>query len=301
MPLLIGFLTFVTVSLLLYEWLRPKPNRVRDRIVAGGKQPDIREAHLEEPFGRRIMQPIAAKVGRGVARLLPHNFVRRIDRMLVMADEPWSLWGFLSTWLVVAIGAVALWFWIVTSNPDFTPLQIFTLAIALIPFPVMIPYAMLRRRVKNRQRAIMRALPDALDLLTTCVEAGLGVDSAFALVTEQSEGPLSESFALYLKEVGLGRTRKDALANVAERTGVPDLVALSAAINQGEELGTTMGDVLRRQAADLRILRRQRIQEAAQRAPVLMTIPLASCFLPAMIAVVVIPSGLNLVRFFNDF
>jgi tight adherence protein C len=95
----------------------------------------------------------------------------------------------------------------------------------------------------------------------------------------------------------LGRARRDALKYAADRTGVQDLITLAAAINQGEELGTTMGDVMRRQAKELRTLRRQRIQEAAQRAPVKMTIPLATCFLPAMAAIVVVPSILNLLNF----
>jgi tight adherence protein C len=139
-----------------------------------------------------------------------------------------------------------------------------------------------------------------MDLLSTSVEAGLGVDAAFALVTQKTSGPLTEAFALYLRQVGLGRGRQDALVYVAERTGVPDLIGIANTVNQGEELGTPLGDVLRRQAEDLRAARRQRAQIAAQRAPVLMTIPMALCFLPAMGAVVVVPSILTLFRFVGD-
>ncbi|MGE5597575.1 MAG: type II secretion system F family protein, partial [Hyphomicrobiales bacterium] len=213
---------------------------------------------------------------------------------------PWSLGGFLTTWaLSIALG-VAFYLWVVLSAGSLTPLQMFAFGIAFLPFPVLIPYAVLRRRVKNRTTKITRGLADALDLLTTCVEAGMGVDAAFALVTERTEGPLSETFSAYLRQVGLGRSRRDALTYVADRTGVEDLIQLAAAINQGEELGTTLGDVLRHQAKELRAIRKQRAQEAAQRAPVLMTIPLALCFLPAMGAVVVVPSILNLINFIQD-
>src|SRR5690606_32122903 len=117
---------------------------------------------------------------------------------------------------------------------------------------------------------------------------------------EKTEGPLSDTFALYLRQVGLGRARQDALLYVAERSGVPDLIGIAHSVNQGDELGTPLGDVLRRQAEELRLARRQRAQVAAQRAPVLMTIPLALCFLPAMVAVVIVPSIMNLINFVGD-
>jgi tight adherence protein C len=153
--------------------------------------------------------------------------------------------------------------------------------------------------VKNRQKAITRSLPDSLDLLVTGVEAGLGVDAAFAMVTEKTGGPLAEAFTSYLRQVGLGRPRRDAFADIAERTGVMDLIRVAAAIAQAEQMGATLGDVLRVQAEDLRTLRRQRAEEAAQRAPVLMTIPMSLCFLPAMGAVVIVPSILNVMDFLH--
>jgi tight adherence protein C len=239
------------------------------------------------------------RVGGALAQVLPHNLIRKVDRMLVMGGEPWSRAAFLTVWLAVATGGVLFWLWVV-SGTGASPLQTIVLAIPCALFPALLPYARLRQVVLNRQKAIIRSLPDGLDLLTASVEAGLGSDSAFALVADQTSGPLSEAFALYLREIGLGRARHDALRYAADRTGVDDLVALAAAINQGEELGTTMGDVMRRQARELRLLRRQRIQAAAQRAPVLMTIPLATCFLPAMGAIVIVPSILNLLNFIEQ-
>jgi tight adherence protein C len=100
-----------------------------------------------------------------------------------------------------------------------------------------------------------------------------------------------------LRQASLGRSRAEALVSVAEKTGVQDFITLAAAINQGEELGTSLGDVLRRQAEDLRALRAQRAREQAQKMPVWMTIPLVFCFLPAMGAVIVVPSILNLIDF----
>jgi tight adherence protein C len=220
--------------------------------------------------------------------------------MLIHANEPWSLTGFLTVWAaVVALGIAALAY-IAASNESISALQMTSIAALVVPMTVLAPYGLLRRRARARQKAIVRALPDAMDLLVTSVEAGLGVDAAFAMVTEKTEGPLSDSFSLYLRQIGLGRSRQEALAYVAERTGVPDLISLATSVSQGEELGTTLGDVLRTQSHELRLARRQRAQEAAQRAPVLMTIPLALCFLPAMGAVIVVPSVMNLFNFVGD-
>lgn len=301
MLFLIALLIFAAVSLGAFEVLRPKPDVLRRRIgVDGAVGPEEPRDRTAGSLLGRTLRPGFAQVGRLLARLLPTRWVRGVNRMLIMANEPWSLWGFLSAWaLAVALGVLTV-FYIASSGEGVSATQLFGISMLIIPFAVLIPYALLRNRVKKRQKAIVRALPDAMDLLVTSVEAGMGVDSAFALVVEKTEGPLSETFALYLRQIGLGRRREDALINVAERTGVDDLIAIAFAVNQGEELGTPLGDVLRFQAQELRTIRRQRAEAAAQRAPVLMTIPLALCFLPAMVAVVIVPSILNLVRFVGD-
>lgn len=296
---LVFLMVFATVSLLSWELLRPKENAVSRRILGDGPVM-TRERRLSGSFTSRNVAPVLRRTGQRIGKILPQNFVRSIDHMLEMADEPWSLPGFLVSWALVAASGAALFSWIVTSNGTITPVQIFVLAVGLLPFPLLIPYAVLRRRVKNRQGRIIRALPDAMDLLVTCVEAGMGIDAAFGLVTERTIGPLSETFALYLRQVGLGRSRREALAYVSARTGVQDLVGLASSIIQGEELGTSMGDVLRRQAEDLRALRSQRARERAQRAPVLMTIPLVIFFLPAMGAIIVVPAIIHLTDFVGD-
>jgi tight adherence protein C len=125
----------------------------------------------------------------------------------------------------------------------------------------------------------------------------LVVDAAFALVAEKISGPLADTFGSYLRQVGLGRARRDAFADVAERTGVVDLVRVAGAVAQSEQIGGTLADVLRLQAEELRVIRRQRAQEAAQPAPILMTIPTTLCFLPATASVVIVPSILNLMEY----
>lgn len=298
MLFVIALLTFAAVALGAFEVLRPRPDILRRRLNLDGSPGDAEaRPRVHGSLPGRTLGPVVARAGRLLARLLPTRWIRGVDHMLVMADEPWSLWGFLFTWaLAVAVGVLLL-LYIGSSSRTISSTQLFAIGVLVVPLAVLSPYAVLRNRVKRRQKAIIRALPDAMDLLVTSVEAGMGIDAAFALVVEKTEGPLAQTFSLYLRQVGLGRSREDALVHVALRTGVPDLIAIAHAVNQGEQLGTPLGDVLRRQAEELRQLRWQRAQMAAQRAPVLMTIPLALCFLPAMVAVVVVPSVMNLIRF----
>jgi tight adherence protein C len=291
---LIFLLIFGSVSLVSWQLLRPREDVVGRRL---GVTPTIAQTGPRTPLPRRVARGLTRKLGRLAARLLPQNFVRDIDAWLVKANEPWPLVGFLGAWAASAVFGVLMVIWFATSVENMTFLRLFVIAMTILPLFGLLPFMILRRRAINRQQKIIRSLPDALDLLVTCVEAGMGIDAAIALVVEKTDGPLSETFSRYLKEVGLGLSRRAALTRISERTGVPQLMGLAAAINQGEELGTPLADVLRLQSEDLRADRRERAQSAAQRAPVLMTIPLVVCFMPAMGAVVVVPSILNLVRF----
>jgi pilus assembly protein TadC len=291
---IIFLLIFGSVSLVAWQLLLPREDVVGRRLGVSGT---TTQTAPRTPLPQRMARGLVRKLGRVAARLLPQNFVREIDVLLVKANEPWPLVGFLGAWAAFVVMGILLVLWFATSIEGITVVRLFVLAFAILPIFGLLPFMILRRRALNRQRAIIRSLPDALDLLVTCVEAGMGIDAAIALVVEKTEGPLSETFSQYLKEVGLGLSRRAALTRLSERTGVPQLMGLAAAINQGEELGTPLADVLRLQSEDLRADRRERAQTAAQRAPVLMTIPLVLCFMPAMGAVVVVPSILNLMDF----
>jgi len=289
---LIAVFAFGAIALPTWELLRAKEDPIARRL-------GISAESAGEAVAIPRRRPISAAIQRGrqaLPGLLPARFVRRIQHMLVMANEPWPLPVFLSTWaMIVAFGLLFVLY--VSLVRDVTLGQVFSLSVAILPACILGPYAVLRRRVLNRQKAIIRALPDALDLLVTCVEAGMGIDAAFAVVVSKTDGPLAESFSFYLKQAGLGLSRRQALTDVSQRSGVKDLIGLATSVNRGEELGTTLGDVLRVQAEDLRAERRDRAHSAAQRAPVLMTIPLVVCFMPAMAAVVIVPSILNLINF----
>jgi tight adherence protein C len=297
MLFVIGVTIFAAVAVAVWGLFHPRENVLSRRLQPASPAQTVKDRSLEGNLVQRVVAPIISKVGRILARTLPQNAVRRLDQMLVMAGEPMSTPVYLTFWTGLALFGGLLLSFIVISRPDISPLQLMGIGLPLLGLTAGGPYLILNRRVRNRQQSIIRALPDALDLLVTCMEAGLGVDAAFAKVTEKTAGLLSEAFSLYLKQVGLGRGRRDALTYVAERTGVKELVRLASAVTQGESVGASLGGVLRTQAEDLRISRRQRAQQTAQRAPVLMTIPLVLCFMPAMGIVIMTPSILNLIRF----
>lgn len=295
------FLTvFASLGLGVWMAVRPRSSVVSRRLLEPSSQLPTRERRLEGGFLRRVIAPTFVKAGNHAAAILPQNTIRGIDRLLIAANEPWSLPAFLGAWMATIAGGVALVIYFAMNQSALTGLQLSVVAALVMFFVAIGPYAMVRGRAKRRQKLIVRALPDGLDLLVTCVEAGMGADAAFATVTDRTDGPLSDAFSLYLRDVGLGRTRREALQSAADRTGVEDLIDLAVSVNRAEELGTTLGDVLRIQARQLRETRRTRAQEAAQKAPVKMTIPLALCFLPAMGSVIVVPTIINLISFFND-
>src|SRR5262249_55162752 len=156
-------------------------------------------------------------LGGVFSQALPINLVHRVERMLVQAGQPMTPSTFFTIWATFAGMGVFLGFVFALKASGI--LVLYGLAIAF--FSAILPSVFLRRGAARRRREIERSLPDALDLLLTAVEAGLGIDAAFAVVTERSKGPLGEIFTDYLRQVGLGRSRRDALSEVANNCGVP--------------------------------------------------------------------------------
>jgi tight adherence protein C len=149
---------------------------------------------------------------------------------------------------------------------------------------------MLSSRIKRRQQAIVRALPDALDLLVICVEAGVGFDQAMGKVYEKWDNELSIAFGRVLREIQLGKPRREALRDMSRRMDVPDVTAFIAAIVQADQLGVSMSKILRVQSDQMRVKRRQRAQEKAHQAPVKMMIPMVFLIFPSIWIVLLGPS-----------
>jgi len=154
----------------------------------------------------------------------------------------------------------------------------------------LLPGMWLGRQIKARKHNILKALPDALDLLTISVEAGLAFDLALTRVADKWDNELSKEFKRALTDTRLGRSRRDALKEMAQRTGVEDVQTFVAAIIQAEQLGVSIGKILRIQSDQMRIRRRQRAEEAAHKAPILMLIPMAFLIFPSLFVVILGPA-----------
>ncbi len=162
------------------------------------------------------------------------------------------------------------------------------------------PNAWLSRRIKERQLELTNALPDALDMLTIAVEAGLSFDQGMGEIVARWQNELSREFRRVLNAIGMGTSRREALEQFRDRTEVPDIVSFVVAVNHAEDLGTSLGDVLNVQSAEMRIRRRQRAQEKAMKVPVKMMIPMVLFIFPAMFAVILGPAVPRIVRAFGS-
>jgi len=177
--------------------------------------------------------------------------------------------------------------------------KVMVITVCLLVAGLYIPSAFVSNRMRNRQRAVQESFPDALDMLMVCVEAGLGLDSAFTRVGSQmaSAHPvLSEEFALVSLELRAGKSREAAMRNFAERIGTTEITSFVVLLIQSDQLGTSVAQTLRVQAEEMRIKRMLRAEEKAHMLPVKLSIPLVLCLLPSMIAVAVLPGIIRIIR-----
>ncbi len=159
-----------------------------------------------------------------------------------------------------------------------------------------LPELWVQSRISRRQKEVRKAMPDALDLLTICVEAGLGFDAAMGKVHEKWENELSLIFGRVLREMQLGKLRRDALRDMSERVGIAEMTSFVAAIIQSEQLGVSMSNVLRIQSDGMRVKRRQLAEEEAQKAPIKMLFPMAILIFPSLMIILLGPAALLLLR-----
>jgi tight adherence protein C len=215
-----------------------------------------------------------------------------------MAGNPGDLR--VADWLgikvISAIAFAILFFLVFTFLLGTDPVIGVLLGVAGIAFGYIAPEFWLGRRVRGRQHAILLQIPDALDLLTISVRAGLGFDAALAKVVEKLKGPLSDEFRRALAEVRVGKSRREALRDIIPRTEVPPLTNFIGAIIQAETLGVSISKVLQVQSEQLRIERRQRAEEQAAKAPIKMLFPLVGCIFPSLFIVILGPAIILIVK-----
>jgi tight adherence protein C len=259
--------------------------------------PNLREQKLQEGFSARIVVPIFSAAGRISRRVTPIDARERLAKKLQLAGSPqgWDAERVLAFKVIGAVSAFILGVFIAGMIHPAPFIAIVLLA--LLTFAGFVaPDSILNRQVEERQREILKTLSDTLDLLTISVEAGLSLNAAIAQVVQNVPGVLSSEFARMLQEIQLGVPRSEAFRHLAERTDVEELNAFALAMIQADVFGVSIASVLRTQAQQLRIKRRQRAEGKAQQTPVKIVFPLILCVMPALFVVIVGPGAIRIVQ-----
>ena len=293
-----GAITLIVIGMRETRGDDPLQERLAEYAMRG-QSATLEEIELSQPISERVIFPLARKFGQFAVKFTPQNALQNTAHRLELAGNPRGVdptlfWAsrFLAA---ILIGGLIL-FLMSIGLPTWTwGRKLFVVAFFLL-FGFYLPDLLLTSKIQRRQKEIRKAMPDALDLLTICVEAGLGFDGAMAKVYEKWDNELALALGRVIREIQLGKLRREALRDMADRMGIPEMTSFVAAVIQSEQLGVSMSKVLRIQSDQMRIKRRQRAEEEAHKAPIKMLIPMAILIFPSICIVLMTPAVLMLMR-----
>jgi tight adherence protein C len=270
----------------------------RMELYSGTAYVPVEQRELQVPFSQRVIKPGVQRILRLFSWMLPNKRIAELHHRLQLAGVA----GRITTadfigikgWTAIIMGAVFVGY-IYLTDGQMTLLS-WLLGLLFIGIGFRLPDIWLSRQISRRQLELTNALPDALDMMTIAVEAGLSFEQAVGEIVSRWNHDLAREFRRVLYEIGVGKSRREALENLSARTGTPDIVSFVTAINHSEELGTSLARVLSVQAQELRIRRRQRAQEAANKVPIKILFPMVFLIFPAMFAVILGPGIPRLFR-----
>lgn len=262
--------------------------------------PEDMRAEQDASFAERVIVPLLARAQGLGWRMTPADAHLRVREKLEKAGNPpgWTVERVVAGKVVGFIAALAVSLLLLVALGVSFPVTLGLVVMAsLVGYNA--PNLYLYQRAHDRNEQMQRGLADAIDLLTISVESGLGFDAAVAQVAKNTEGPLSEEFSRMLQEMQIGRGRAEALRSMGERTDLPDLRTFVGAMVQADAFGIPVGQVLRVQSSEMRVKRRQYAEEAAQKVPVKILIPLIFCILPCLFVAVLGPAGISMMNSFS--
>jgi len=292
----------LTGSILAGTNLATLPARARrDRIRTAATYGNVRVKTGPEraQFRERALRPLVTRLAGWMLRLNPRQNLEAVSKLLISAGmrdtSPYTFLAAKAAGAVVGV-AVGILFGVAA-----TPGMAFVFAGALGCIGYILPKVVVGGRARRRQQQITAELPDALDLLAVSVEAGLGFDAAVSKLTQHMQGPLTREFELALGEMSIGEGRGDALKKLSDRIDTPEVAGFVRAMIQADQLGTSLGRILRVQATDTRLKRQAAAEEKAMKAPIKMLIPTVIFIFPAMFIVVLGPALINIGKLFGGF
>jgi len=293
----VGALILVLVGLRSPQGEDPLQARLAE-FASRGEAASLEEIELSQPLSERVIYPIARKLGELALRFTPQNAIQQTAKKLERAGNPGNIdptMFFAFRFLGLGLGAIFLALDGMVSS-GFINNKGLWFGIPASALGFYLPDLLLKSRIDRRSKSVRKAMPDALDLLTICVEAGLGFDAAMAKIYEKWPNDLGMSFGRVVREIQLGKLRREALRDMADRLGIPEMTSFVAAVIQSEQLGVSMAMVLRIQSDQMRVKRRQMAEEEAHKAPVKMLLPMAFLIFPALCIVIMVPAALRLIN-----
>ena len=264
-----------------------------------GQAVSLEEIEMSQSLMDRMILPLARRFGEFATRFTPQNALQSTARKLELAGNPKGLEPAMF-WMLrfVIVGAIIflLLFLFGMGTLKWSWTQKLLAMGIFVAIGYNVPEMLLTSKIQRRQKAIRKGMPDAMDLLTICVEAGLGFDGAMAKVHEKWDNELSMAFGRVLREIQLGKLRRDALRDMADNVGIAEMTSFVAAVIQSEQLGVSMARVLRIQSDQMRMKRRQYAEEEAHKAPIKMLFPMALLIFPTICIVLMTPAFLRMMR-----
>jgi tight adherence protein C len=301
-PLAIGIgvlaLVLIIASIILLRRAEDDPLSVRiGEFASRDEAASIEEIELSMPITDRVFVPLIRRISDIITRFAPQSMLENTARQLELAGSPrnMSAAGFVVMRLAATVMLTILFIYVSRSwGQDTSRIVLYTFVMAGLGF--MLPQMWLSSMISRRKEAIIKKFPDALDLMSICVDAGLTFDGAMSKVNEKWDDQLAREFGRVIYEIQLGKSRRQALRDLSDRCDVADVTSFIAAILQADQLGVSIGKVLRIQSEQMRIKRRQRAEEKAHQAPVKMMFPMVFLIFPSMFVVLLGPAGFQVLR-----
>ena len=300
----LGVFLLVGLGLAAYGWARSREPgaTLEERLADFGtleRPATLEEIELSQPFSERVLLPLITNLAEFAMRLSPQRSTEALQHKLDLAGNPYDLTRYIGIRVLAAVlfGGLGVALTVVAKTLPF--IQRILLPVVGVGLGYYLPVLSLGRNISKRQDDIIRSLPDALDLLTICVEAGLGFDAAMSRVAEKWDNELSVAFTRVLQEIQLGKLRREALRDMADRMEVRDVSTFVAAIIQAGQLGVSLARVLRIQSDQMRVRRRQRAEEMARAATLKILPPVAFLIFPCLFIVLVGPAAIPMLSVFG--
>lgn len=300
-----GLLVFVALTLSLsligvVTGERRGVARSLGAIQALDRAPEVLKQELERPFAERVIAPLGERlVGIG-KRITRADTAQKLQHRLDIAGNPpgWDVNRIIGL-KALGLGVVGVLTFLFGLSEGYGIPKLVLITGALGAVGYVLPNLLLHNAGQKREKLMRDTLPDALDLLTISVEAGLGFDAAVARVAKNTTGPLAQEFSRLLQEMQIGVGRMEAMRAVAERTALRDLKSFCLAMVQADQLGIPISRVLRVQSSEMRVKRRQRAEEKAQQVPIKILFPLVLFILPCLFIVILGPVAISMMKTFS--